>query len=290
VSFTGGEPTLEKHLPAYISHAKKRGMRVNLITNGTLITPVLAARLSDSGLDSAQVSLEGVSPGVHDTITRVNGSFVKSAAAVRHLIDRGITTHTNTTLTRINMAECRKLPAFVKNELGCSRFSMNLMIPAGSGAVNNNLAVRYEELGPFIREMIAVSADAGVEFMWYSPVPMCLFNTISHGLGNRGCAACDGLLSVSPSGEVLPCSSCDDGVGNILSQSFESLWNSPKARYYHTKEFAHHRCRLCENFALCNGGCPLYWKQNGYAELDRYLPAEAPEVPSRPAPEEAYVQ
>jgi len=39
VSFTGGEPLLNKNLPELIKYASKaNGMRVNLITNGTLIT------------------------------------------------------------------------------------------------------------------------------------------------------------------------------------------------------------------------------------------------------------
>jgi radical SAM protein with 4Fe4S-binding SPASM domain len=268
VSFTGGEPTLTPTLLPSIKHAKKRGMRVNLISNGTLIDARFAGRLADSGLDSVQISLEGVSSTVHDGITGCRGAFDKSVAAVKYCRDTGINTHTNATLTALNMAECRELPRFVKNELGCSRFSLNLMIPAGSGAINRDLAVRYSELSPFIREMIDLSAAQGVEFMWYSPVPMCLFNTVAHGLGNKGCAACDGLLSVSPTGEVLPCSSCADSVGNLLRQDFETVWNSERARYYHTKEFAHERCRSCGEFALCNGACPLYWREFGYAELE----------------------
>ena len=52
--------------------------------------------------------------------------------------------------------------------------------------------------------------------MWYSPTPMCLFNPLADGLGNKSCAACDGLLSVAPNGDVLPCSSYPQPVGNLL--------------------------------------------------------------------------
>ena len=43
VSFTGGEPTIYEDLPELIRYASKQNnMRVNLITNGTLITPEMA--------------------------------------------------------------------------------------------------------------------------------------------------------------------------------------------------------------------------------------------------------
>jgi radical SAM protein with 4Fe4S-binding SPASM domain len=108
---------------------------------------------------------------------------------------------------------------------------------------------------------------AGVEFMWYSPTPLCLFNPIPKGLGNKGCAACDGLLSVAADGAVLPCSSCPGPVGNLLRQEFSEIWQSPKARRYRRKGFAPPGCRDCEHFAVCHGACPLYWQSQGIREL-----------------------
>ncbi len=43
-------------------------------------------------------------------------------------------------------------------------------------------------------------ASEGMIFYWYSPIPHCHYNTIARGLGNKSCAAMDGLLSVSPPG------------------------------------------------------------------------------------------
>jgi radical SAM protein with 4Fe4S-binding SPASM domain len=267
VSFTGGEPTLVPELPALVHYAKSLGMRVNLITNGTKITRQLAKDLADSGLDSAQVSIEGVTAATHDRTVGVAGAFGKSVRAISCLKDVGILTHSNTTMTAGNMAECRELPEFVKQTLKNDRFSMNLIIPAGSGSVNGNLIVPYHCVGKQIENIVALSRESGVEFMWYSPVPMCMFNSIIHGLGNKGCSACDGLISVGANGDVLPCASCDDSVGNLLENDFESIWQSEKAIKYRDKRFAHPQCRECENFHICNGACPLYWQKVGFDEL-----------------------
>ncbi len=268
VSFTGGEPTLRPELPGLVRYAKDLGMRVNLITNGTLISRNMARILAQNGLDSAQVSLEGITARTHDGVTGRPGAFEKSIAAVNYLKQAGIHTHTNTTISQANLEECAGFPKFVKERLGNDRFSMNLMIPTGSGAVNDRLMVRYQDVGAHLEEIIAAADREGVEFMWYSPVPMCMFNSIVHDLGNKGCSACDGLLSVGANGDVLPCASYDDPVGNLLKQDFKRIWRSVKARRYRDKSLAHPACKACEDFAICNGACPLYWRQAGFDELE----------------------
>jgi len=269
VSFTGGEPTLLADLPELIRYAKDVGMRVNLITNGTRVTQTLAREYADHGLDSAQVSLEGVSADTHDRIVRVSGAYAKTLAAVNSLKQAGIVTHTNTTITRLNLHECSHFPRFVKEAFGLDKFSMNLIIPTGSGAINEEIIVFYQEVGKYLEQILAASKQEGVEFMWYSPVPMCMFNSIVHGLGNKGCSACDGLLSIGANGDVLPCASYNDPVGNLLQQDFTSIWQSAKARAYREKCFAYPGCQSCEHFQLCHGACPLYWRQLGFAELDK---------------------
>ena len=268
VSFTGGEPLLRDDIYQLISHAAATGFRVNLITNGTLVNEKVAGKLRAAGLDSAQVSLEGTVPEVHESVTGVAHSFERSVAAVACLSEAGITVHTNTTMNRRNLEDCLEMPYFVKTRLGLERFSMNLVIPSGSAAHNEPLLVRYSEAGDYIDRILESSNDLGVEFMWYSPTPLCIFNPIIRGLGNKGCAACDGLLSVDCNGDVLPCSSFADPVGNILARDFREIWDSRRARSYRLKELAHPLCHGCDNLNACHGACPLYWRHFGYGELE----------------------
>ena len=269
VSFTGGEPTLRRDLPELVHHAADLGMRVNLITNGTLVSARLAQVLADAGLDSAQVSLEGVTAETHDRVTSIAGSFASSLAAVEHFDRAGVLVHTNTTINRDNLHECLQMPCFVKQRLGRDRFSMNLLVPTGSAAHNDGLAVTYSEIGPHLERIDAESRQIGVEFMWYSPVPMCMFNSVAHGLGNKGCAACDGLLSVAANGDVLPCASFDESVGNLLEQGVDAVWRSQRATLHREKFLAHPQCRTCPEFEICQGACPLYWRELGFDELQR---------------------
>jgi radical SAM protein with 4Fe4S-binding SPASM domain len=110
-----------------------------------------------------------------------------------------------------------------------------------------------------------------VELIWYSPLPLCLFNTVAEGLGNRGCAAADGLLHVNPAGDVLPCSSFAHGesLGNLLQEPFDAIWQSRAARFFRAKEMMPRGCERCADAAVCQGACVLYWREIGVAELGR---------------------
>jgi radical SAM protein with 4Fe4S-binding SPASM domain len=119
-----------------------------------------------------------------------------------------------------------------------------------------------------------------VELIWYSPLPLCLFNTIAHGLGNRGCAAADGLLHVGPAGDVLPCSSFPPGesLGNLLHQGFEEVWQSDGARFFREKRMMPPDCRGCADADACQGACVLYWRAAGLDELGVAARGPAPRV------------
>ncbi|MBU1076074.1 MAG: radical SAM protein [Spirochaetes bacterium] len=277
VSFTGGEPCLRKDLPELIRYAKSLKMWTNLITNGTLITDKMASAFKKAGLDSAQISMEAGNAALHDSIVHAPGAFEKTLIGITALKEAGIRIHTNTTISKLNKDHLTGIIDMTK-KIGLDKLSMNLLMPEGS-ALNglNDLLVPYSEIGEIVIKVNKYAEDNDVEFMWYSPVPMCIFNTVSHGLGNKGCAACDGLLSISPTGDILPCSSFPRPMYNMLEikEKFKEAWSSKKMAYFQKKKFAHAFCQKCEDLAICNGGCPLYWKQVGYNEI---LPDHCKEV------------
>ena len=270
VSFTGGEPTLRDDLPELIAHARERGLRVNLITNAIRCARGdLADRLADAGLTSAQVSVEGPDAAVHDGLTQRPGSFDATLAGLERLRAAGLrSVHTNTTLCAGNIDRAEEIVDLAAR-LGMERLSMNLVIPVGTAdpESDRDIATPYGAVGERVLRIRDRAERLGVAFHWYSPTPLCVFNPVAHGLGAKGCAACDGLLHVSPIGDVLPCSSLIESVGNVLRQPFEAIWFGAAAQFYKRKQMAHPICQSCEDFALCQGACVLYWRRMGYNEL-----------------------
>jgi radical SAM protein with 4Fe4S-binding SPASM domain len=268
VSFTGGEPTLRDDLPALVAYAKSRGMRTNLISNGYRLADAdLAQRLVASGLDSAQISIEGPTAEAHDAVTKTPGSFTKSLQGIRNLRACGIHTHTNTTICPENRDHVIGMTDLAR-DLGHEYLSMNMVIRTGGAADGSADTIGYADIGAIVEPILQRCRDLGLRLVWYSPVPYCLFNPVTIGLGSNSCAAADGLLSIAPDGQVLPCSSFETGVGNLLTESFDTVWNRRTARYWRQKEFLPPVCQDCDLKHICCGACPLYWdEQQGFGEL-----------------------
>jgi len=280
-SFTGGEPLLRRDLESLISYAVRLGLRVNLVSNGTRSTPDRARRLHDAGLRTAQISVEGPSAAVHDELTGVPGSFERTLSGIRALQAAGISVQTNTTLCRANVREAADMPAFLR-ERGVSRFAMNLFIPSGRGLSHDELFLPYSEIPAVIEAVRREARRNELTFYWYSPIPHCRYNPIARGLGNKSCAAMDGLLSVSPQGDVLPCSSYPEPMGNLLEQPFREIWFSRRAAWFKEKRYAPEECRRCDMFTACQAACPLYWRYAGTGEIPRGegVSTAAPSAPS----------
>lgn len=293
-SFTGGEPLLRRDLEAMIRHARRLGLAVNLITNGTLADRARARSLARAGLQTAQVSVEAPDEATHDDLTARPGSFARTLAGIANLQAAGISVQTNTTVSAANAHLAPRMPAFLKS-LGIGRFAMNLYIPAArqraaervAGAVAageaDPLFLPYSRIGPVIEAVREAARAEGLTFYWYSPTPHCRYNPIARGLGNKSCAAMDGLLSVSPAGDVLPCSSYPRPMGNLLREGFRDIWFSAGARHFKRKEYAPAACTGCESFRACQAACPLYWSRVGTVEIRNPSAVERAAGGARPA-------
>jgi len=266
-SFTGGEPLFRGDLEGMIRFARRLGLSVNLITNGTLADPRRARSLFRAGLRTAQVSVESPEEEIHDRLVARRGAFRRTLEGIANLKAAGVSVQTNTTVSALNAAGAPRMPEFLKR-LGVKRFAMNLYIPAAVGAVRAaELFVPYSRAGAIVDAVRRSARAHGLTFYWYSPLPHCHYNTIARGLGNKSCAAMDGLLSVSPAGDVLPCSSYPEAVGNLLSEKFSDIWFSARAKHFKNKEYAPAECAGCGSFTACQAACPLYWRYAGTGEI-----------------------
>ena len=260
-SFSGGEPLLRPDLEELISYAGGLGLETNLVSNGTLACEDRAASLYAAGLRTAQISVEAPEAELHDFLAGRAGAFDETVHGIKALMKAGISVQTNTTITRRNREAAAAMPAFLSS-LGVSRFAMNMYIPQGA-PVRKDLAITYDEIGPVVDNVRKAAFRAGLTFFWYSPTPFCHYNPIARGMGNKSCAAADGLISVAANGDVLPCSSWNEPIGNLFQSPFNELWFSQRALFFKHKEFAPSSCAGCGAFTACQGACPLYWRSYG---------------------------
>lgn len=276
LSFTGGEATLRKDLPELVRHGQELGLRVNLITNGLRAADCdYAKRLVDHGLASAQVSIEAGHAELHDRIVGRKGAFEATVAGVRAFRKLGIHVHTNSTLCAANFDHAKDIMRFVARDLELPTLSMNMLIRTGLGLDPSMAPVTYAQVADVLPGLVEEAQRLRVKFVWYSPVPYCVINPVLVGQGAKSCACVSGILSVNPAGDVLPCSSFQEGIGSLLDSSFESIYQSEAAGYWRDRRYVPPPCTDCPDVDVCAGACPLYWDAAGsFEEIPRARSAD----------------
>jgi len=262
VIFTGGEPTLHPGLIELIAHAESLGQITGVNTNGRRLSEAgFAEDLVRAGCDHAQITLASQRPELHDRIVGAPGAFAETVEGIRRALAAGLHSLTNTTLVRGNADEAVEIVEFL-HDLGVRTFAMNGMIHSGCG-VRHPAALDTGELTPILERVIARADTLGMRFLWYTPTEHCRLSPIEAGLGIRCCNAAEYSVCVEPSGDVLPCQSYYEPAGNILRDSWESIWNSD---LFTTIRYRRERpregglpskCWDCDRLRVCGGGCPL---------------------------------
>jgi sulfatase maturation enzyme AslB (radical SAM superfamily) len=167
LSFTGGEATLRRDLPALVQYASARGLRTNLITNGLRASRYdFAARLVDSGLASAQVSIEADEAGLHDRVVGRRGAFARTVAGIRNFRRLGIHVHTNTTLCQANLHRARDIVRFVALELGLPTMSMNMLIRTGMGLDPASAPLSYAAIAEVLPGLLDEARQHKLKLVW----------------------------------------------------------------------------------------------------------------------------
>lgn len=258
LTFTGGEPTIRQDLPDLLSYGQKKGLVTGLITNGRNLTDEKYVKvLEESGLDFVQVTLESHKPEVHDLMTGIKGSWKETVKGIKNLIPTNIYTTTNSTLSRHNAEDFLNTIDFIK-ELGVAAFGCNSLIYSGKAKdVVEDFVFPIEDLEILLPKIKDKAAKLGLKFLWYTPTQYCKFNPVKLGLGIKSCSAAMINMCVGPDGDVYPCQSYFESLGNILKNDWESIWNHPLAVKIRNREYIEPKCKDCPQLQICGGGCPL---------------------------------
>ena len=82
LTLSGGEPMLHKNFCDFLRKCKEYDFSVNILSNLTLLNEEIIEELKANPLLGVQVSLYSMNPSIHDEITQMKGSFVKTKNAI----------------------------------------------------------------------------------------------------------------------------------------------------------------------------------------------------------------
>jgi radical SAM protein with 4Fe4S-binding SPASM domain len=258
LTFTGGEPTLREDLPELLLYAQNKGMVTGLISNGrNLKDENFVKLLEKSGLDFVQMTLESHKPQVHDKITGAKGSWKETVAGIKNAVKSEIYVSTNTTLNKQNAADFLTTIDFIKslevNAVGCNSLIYSGKAPDAS----QEFALSTDDLKNLLPQIRDKANLLQLKFLWYTPTQYCNFDPLQLGLGIKSCTAAMINACVGPSGDVYPCQSYFESLGNILTEPWEKIWNNPLAVKLRNRGYIEEKCKDCDQLQVCGGGCPL---------------------------------
>jgi radical SAM protein with 4Fe4S-binding SPASM domain len=265
VTFTGGEPTLREDLAELLLYAQNKGMVTGLISNGRkLKDKAYVDALEKAGLDFVQITLESHKPLIHDKMTGAKGSWKETLAGIRNAVQSQIYVSTNTTLSKQNAPDFLDTIDFIKS-LDVDAFGCNSLIYSGkANEVSEKFALSIETLKEVLPKIRDKAHQLGLKFLWYTPTQYCHFDPVQLGLGVKTCTAAMINMCVGPNGDVYPCQSYFESLGNILAVEWEKIWNHPLAVKLRKREYVEPKCKDCPQLQVCGGGCPLELQNREY--------------------------
>jgi len=273
--FSGGEPLLREDLFELIAEARGLGLRTVISTNGTLITPEVAARLAELELTYAGISLDGQEP-FHDEFRQVMGSFRKALKGMENCRAAGLRTGLRFTITKANASQ---VPAIfdIAVETGIRRICFYHLISSGratdlddqsptleqtrrtidtiidttrdlvaKGLVDEVLTVGNHADGPYL--LVRMQRENHPD---YETAKQLLLSNEGNRVGEKiACVSWDGTVYADQFWRSYP-------LGNVMERPFAEIWsdetNPVLSKLRHKDTFADPRCLKCQWFKLCKG-------------------------------------
>lgn len=256
VVFTGGEPTLRDDLHKLIAHAEQNGQITGINTNGRrLSNPGYVDSLVKAGLDHVQITLESHDPDIHDAMVDARGAWKQTVSGIRNVLDTSLYVMTNTTMLKNNSPTLIETLEFLSHA-GVPTIGLNALIYSGRG-LSVKTGISESELQFILHDAREITSTNNQRLIWYTPTQYCNFDPMQLELGVKGCTAAMYNMCIEPNGDVIPCQSYYQSLGNILTEPWKSIWNHPIATGLRERKNIPDKCLKCSLVAECGGGCPL---------------------------------
>jgi radical SAM protein with 4Fe4S-binding SPASM domain len=280
ILFTGGEPLMREDIWELASHARSRGLKMALSTNGTLITPDIARKIKESGIEYAGISLDGARAETHERFRNSPGAFEKTIRAFAACKDAGLRCGVRVTLTQENKNELGDLVDLAL-ALGASRFCLYWLVPTGRGS-DSYARLQLDRAGvvealDVLYQKAKETDPAAMEFLTVDAPQDCIHLLTSMEMDGSadlaearelleslkgGCSAGTRVANIDTRGNVYPCqfARADEFlVGNVQDRPFSRIWgdgtNPVLARFREKEARFGGKCGTCIHRELCGGGC-----------------------------------
>ena len=285
INLTGGEPLMHPAFFKLASEIKKRGIRLGILTNGTLIDDKAAAEIASLHPVFVQISIDGTRE-IHDKI-RGNGSFDKAVAGIDSLKKYGVKVLVSFTAQKKNYECFEELAkicfAHKVDKLWWDRVVTDSKKTTAGLALTadqfKELVLTAQHLHKKYRRFVLETTvrDGGTVLIngeahrsykksyrmkWKSMVSTSRALQAEKCTGNDcyTCSAGGNLIVVLANGDVMPCRRLPFVIGNVKENSLSEIINGSRLMRDLSLPRFPDGCNGCKRFEFCRGGarCVTY--------------------------------
>jgi len=255
VSLSGGEPLLREDFLDVVDFLHGRGVAINLITNGSLLTAEMIGRLAGK-ISVFELPLLSAERAVHDRMSGAAGAFDRATLAMAELKaarERVVGVFVATRLNLPTWPETAELAV----ALGLDGVMFNRFNPGGRGFENlERLQAPPDDIARALDIAEQTSAGYDLPISCSIAMPPCLFDTgrferLTFGFCAAGTERA--YYTLDPVGNVRPCNHSPTILGNIRETGFRTCAESPAMRRF--MEARPEFCAGCRLEMQCLGGC-----------------------------------
>ena len=253
VNIGGGEPTVRPDFWELIEYATEHHVGVKFSTNGSRITGEVARRLAASDYVDVQISLDGATAAVNDTV-RGAGSYDTAVSAMDRLADAGFAGFKiSVVVTRHNIGQLDELKALA-DHYG-AQLRLTRLRPSGRGAGV------WDELHP-------TGAQQRLLYDWLRAhgedvlTGDSFFHLAGYGESLPGlnlCGAGRVVCLVDPVGAVYACPFAihDEFLAGTVRGpgGFAEVWRHADLFTELRRPQSAGACASCGHYDSCRGGC-----------------------------------
>jgi len=258
---TGGEVFLCPDIFELYTPLTRLGLILTLITNGTLITNAVAARLAEAPPSRTEITLYGATAATYEAVTGVRGSYARCCAGIEALIKHRVPLVLKSTLTRRNVGELEAMRQMA-HAWGLPFSASWLLSKRRDGAQSE-----VEDCRMSAAECVALEAtDRASASEW---TEAALRESSLGNDHNFYCQAGKAAFVVNPLGEMSACINLLFPAARPLEIGFRAAWEQVQHFVDQAPPLAQ-TCLACDACAFCPR-CPA-WSQLETGTLTEPVP------------------